>query len=641
MESIHQILEKNWGYKSFRPLQEEIINDILQGKDTLALLPTGGGKSICFQVPALAKEGICIVVSPLIALMKDQVENLTKKGIKAIAITSQMHKREIDIMLDNCVYGQIKFLYLSPERLESELVKQRIMRMNVNLIAVDEAHCVSQWGYDFRPSYLNIANVRQLHPQVPVLALTATATPNVVEDIQHKLEFKIHNLRQKSFERKNLIYVVQKEEDKYSRLLKIIKGIKGSGVVYVRNRRKTQELAAFLKKHDFVADFYHAGLTAQQRDKKQNDWIENRVPIIVCTNAFGMGIDKPNVRFVVHMDIPDSIEAYFQEAGRAGRDEQLAYAVLLYNDADIIDLKHSLDINFPEQEQIKQVYQAMANYLQIAAGAGAGTSYNFEIAHFCDTYKLNPIIAFNALKHLEREGLLALSEAVHQPSKIKFEINREDLYRFQINNIAFDPFIKVLLRSYNGLFDAFVNINEFELAGKTRLKQEDIVKRLKALQSNAVLTYIPQNALPQITLIKAREDVRDMRLSKEKYLFLKSRAHERIEAMVHYITSNFKCRSQLLIAYFGQTNASTCQRCDVCLERNKRVISNEEFEQISEQILRLLAVHELSPKKIVDSLPEANEQKTLYIIRFMVDNKIVEYISEGKLRITPNQSKFG
>ena len=478
MPVIHEILEKYWGYRSFRPSQEEIINSVLNGTDALALLPTGGGKSICFQVPGLAMDGICVVVSPLIALMKDQVENLTKKGIKAIAITSAMHKREIDIALDNCVHGNVKFLYLSPERLETEIVKVRLQKMNVNLIAIDESHCISQWGYDFRPSYLKIELLREILPKVPFLALTATATKEVVVDIQEKLRFKKKNVIQQSFERKNIAYILLNEEDKLARLLKIAQKVSGSGIVYVRNRKKTQDIANYLRSNKISADFYHAGLDSKTRDIKQSEWVNNKTRVIVCTNAFGMGIDKPDVRFVVHIDLPDSLEAYFQEAGRAGRDEQKAFAILLYNNGDKIELNRNVENSFPEMDAIRQTYQALANYYQIPSGSGLGTTFSFDISAFCDNYKLQAITVFNSLKFIEREGYILLSDAFFQAARLKLEVSRDDLYKFQISNPAFDVFIKLLLRNYAGLFDNFEKINEYDLAKKLKLKQNEVIKKL-------------------------------------------------------------------------------------------------------------------------------------------------------------------
>ncbi len=631
MQSIHEILEKYWGFKQFRSLQEDIINSVLQGNDTLALLPTGGGKSVCFQVPALVKEGICIVVSPLIALMKDQVENLQSKGIKAIAITSAMHKREIDIALDNCVYGNIKFLYLSPERLESEIVKVRLQKMNINLLAIDESHCISQWGYDFRPSYLKIELLRELFPDVPVLALTATATPEVVKDIQEKLHFKKPNVLQKSFERKNLAYVVLHEEDKLARLVKIANKLHGTGIVYVRNRRKTQDIANYLKSNSISADFYHAGLDSVARDHKQSDWMNNKTRIIVCTNAFGMGIDKPDVRFVVHIDLPDSIEAYFQEAGRAGRDGQKSYGILLYNNGDKIDLERNVETSFPSIEEIKQTYQALANYYQIAAGAGLGITFNFNISAFCDTYKLNAITVFNSLKFIEREGYISLTDALHQPSKIKLELNREDLYKFQITNPSLDNFIKLLLRSYSGLFDNFVKIDEWDLAKKTNTTRDEIIKKLNYLQQHKLLSYAIQTELPQLTFEQERIDVKNLTLSKENFSLLKKRALIRMEAVIHYADSNHKCRSQILLAYFGETNTYRCNLCDVCLEENKTTLHTDEFENIGIQIIQLLSVHPMPLTMLVNSVTDFNENKILRTIQLMLDHNQLAYDNENKL----------
>jgi ATP-dependent DNA helicase RecQ len=631
MAAIHDILEKYWGFKTFRPLQEEIINSVLDGNDTLALLPTGGGKSICFQVPALAKEGICIVVSPLIALMKDQVENLVQRNIKAIAITSAMHKREIDIALDNCVHGKIKFLYLSPERLETEIVKVRLMKMNVSLIAIDESHCISQWGYDFRPSYLKIAELRTLLPGIPVLALTATATPEVVKDIQQKLLFKRENLLQKSFERKNVAYVVLPEEDKLARLVKIANSVKGTGIVYVRNRKKTQDIASYLVSHKISADFYHAGLDGKMRDQKQNNWIQNRTRVIVCTNAFGMGIDKPDVRFVVHIDLPDSPEAYFQEAGRAGRDEQKAFAILLYNAGDKIELQRNVETSFPELEEIRQTYQALANYYQVPTGSGEGVTYDFNIADFCDTYKLQAITVFNSLKFIEREGYISLTDAIFQPSRIKLDMNREDLYKFQISNPKLDLFIKLLLRSYSGLFDNFTKISEYDLAKKASVSKDEVVKRLNYLQQMKLLTYAPQTELPQLTFLQPRVDAKGLSLSKENFSLLKKRAIERMESVLHYSESMHKCRSQLLLSYFGETNSSRCNQCDVCLEENKTVLHTDEYENISLQIKQLLAVHPLDLKHLVDSVIGTNENKIIHTIQLMTDNDLLKYDDENRL----------
>ena len=625
MLSTKEILEKYWGFKNFRETQEEIIDSVLQGNDTLALLPTGGGKSICFQVPALVKEGICIVISPLIALMKDQVDNLVNKGIKAVAITSNMHKREIDIALDNCVHGAIKFLYLSPERLETEIVKVRLQKMNVNLIAIDESHCISQWGYDFRPSYLKIEAIRELLPNIPILALTATATTIVVKDIQEKLRFKKTNVFQKSFERKNLSYVVIHEEDKLLRLLKIGNNLKGVGIVYVRNRKKAQDVASYLVSNKIAADFYHAGLDPQIREQKQINWMQNKMRIIVCTNAFGMGIDKPDVRFVVHLDLPDSLEAYFQEAGRAGRDEEKAYAILLYNNGDKLETERIVNTSFPSIEEIKQTYQALANYYQMPTGSGAGVTLNFDIVVFCDTYKLQALTVYNCLKFIEKEGYISTSDNLSQASRIKFEINRDDLYKFQIASPAFDSFIKLLLRSYSGLFENFVKINEFELSKKSNTSREEIIKKIQYLQKYNVLTYAAQSDKAQLTFEKERVDVKNLSISKNNLQVLKQKAIERLEAVINYAESKKKCRNQILLAYFGETDSYNCNQCDICLEENKKTLHVDEFEAISRQVKELLSMHPMTLSKLINALTEGTEDKRIRTIQWLLDNNQLKY----------------
>ena len=631
MQDIHNILKQYWGFQNFRPLQENIIQSVLNGNDTLALLPTGGGKSICFQVPALANDGICIVISPLIALMKDQVESLVNKGIKAVSITSNMQRREIDIALDNCVHGNIKFLYLSPERLETDIVKVRLLKMKINLIAIDEAHCISQWGYDFRPSYLKIENLRELLPNVPVLALTATATEDVIKDIQKKLRFKKELVFRKSYERKNLSYIVLNEEDKLARLVKIATNLKGSGIVYVRNRKKTHEVAGYLASNKIAADFYHAGLTPTMRDQKQSNWMQNKTRIIVCTNAFGMGIDKSDVDFVVHIDLPNTLEAYFQEAGRAGRNEQKAFSILLYNNNDKIELQRNVELSFPSIEEIKQTYQALANYYQLATGSGLGVTFNFDIAQFCDTYNLQAFTVFNCLKFIEREGYISTTEAIFQPSKIKFELNRDDLYKFQIASPTFDTFIKLLLRSYSELFDNFVKINEFDLAKKINSSRDETIKKINYLHQHKVLTYIPQNEAAQITFERERIDSKDIFISNENYKLLKQRALTRMEAVINYAESANQCRSRILLSYFGENNVDRCNQCDVCLEENKKTLHNDEFEKISTQIKELLAVHALSITNLVNALTEGNEDKRIRTIQWLIDNDQLKYNDETLL----------
>ncbi len=626
-----QILLKYWGYSHFRPLQEDIIASVNSGKDTLALMPTGGGKSICFQVPTLSKDGICIVISPLIALMKDQVEGLKEKGIKAMAITSVMSSKEIDIAFDNCVYGGYKFLYLSPERLSSDLAKARIKKMNVSLIAVDEAHCVSQWGYDFRPSYLKIAEIREILSAVPILALTATATPEVVEDIQKKLLFKKANVLKKSFERENLAYVVIHEEDKLNRMLKVITKVSGSGIVYVRNRKKTHEVSELLRANHILADYYHAGLEPKIRDEKQEAWIQNKIQVIVCTNAFGMGIDKPDVRFVVHLDLPDCLESYFQEAGRAGRDGKKAYAVLLYQDSDKIDAEYNLKMSYPELSIIKKTYQALANYFQIPIGVGQGSTFDFDIIDFCAKYNLEHVLTFNALKFLEREGYLVLSDAFHSPSRIHFVLNKEELYKFQVEHTSYDDFIKMLLRSHAGLFDAYVKISEYEFGKRIGKSFEVVQKELKELEKLNVLTYVPQSNMPQVLFFEPRVDANSIHISEEILSKQKKKSLKRKEAIIHYVESKTKCRSQLLLNYFGDVDSYRCGICDVCLERNKLDLSNLEFEKISNQIKKIVSANPILLKELVDSIKEAKEDRSIKVIQWLIDNEKLCYDSENRL----------
>lgn len=628
-----QILTKYWGYSKFRPLQEDIIHSVLEGNDTLALLPTGGGKSICFQVPALAREGICIVVSPLIALMKDQVANLNRREIKAVAVYSGMSSAEIDIAIDNCIYGNTKFLYLSPERLTTDMVRARLPKMKVNLVAIDEAHCISQWGYDFRPPYLQIAEIREFLPQTPFMALTATATPEVMDDICQKLSMKNARIFRKSFERKNLVYAVLQEENKLGRLANICKKVQGTGVVYVRNRRKTREIAEFLAKQGVKADFYHAGLDNKTRDQKQESWIRERVRVIVSTNAFGMGIDKPNVRFVVHMDLPDSPEAYFQEAGRAGRDEKKAYAVLLYNQSDIIDLESFFQNSYPPLEFIAKVYNALGNFFQLAIGSGRERSYEFNMGNFCSHYQLERIPVFSALQILEKEGYIALSEALSNPSRIHMLLNKEDLYRFSVANPSFDAFIKVLLRSYTGLFSDFTRIDEYDIAKRTQLEPDRVVKTLKSLHQMRVLHYEPRNKEPLLSFIRPREDVRYFSISPENYSERKKYAGQRVEAMKQYVQTQNRCRSVMLLSYFGEKNAVRCGVCDVCLERNKLDLSKLEFDNLVEAIKPLLMNQELSMDELLNQVKSPlGEPKIIKTLQWLMDN--------GKILFDPLQNKM-
>ncbi|WP_411274165.1 ATP-dependent DNA helicase RecQ [Daejeonella sp.] len=616
--TIYQILQKYWGFAKFRPLQEEIIQSVLQGRDTLALMPTGGGKSACFQVPALVKPGICIVVSPLIALMKDQVENLKEKGVNAIAIISGMGKREVDIALDNCIYGDIKFLYLSPERLLSDLVRERIRHMNVNLIAIDEAHCISQWGYDFRPPYLHISELRKLHPHIPVLALTATATSTVALDIQEKLNFRDGNVFRKSFERKNLGYLVYNEENKFRKLFSIARNVKGSGIIYVRNRRETQEIARLLNLEGISAEYYHAGLDNTARTKKQSSWKNSRTRVMVATNAFGMGIDKADVRFVVHMDLPESLEAYYQEAGRAGRDEKKAYTVLLYNYADKSRLIKKLAQSYPSVQEIKLVYHHLGNYFQLAYGAGEGLTLEIDIADFCNRFKLDAIKTLNALKFLEHDEYIALSETVFLPSRVQILIGQEEIYRFQVEQPAYDAFIKILLRSHGGLFDQFVAIKESDLGKRLALNKGEVAELLRKLQSMEILSYAEQSDKPQITFLKQRLDNQHLQVN-ARYLADRYRINkEQIESVITY-AETFKCRSQQLLGYFNETHASECGVCDVCLENKKKRKKESITDEIIKDILSVLSNNSLLLDNLVNSINSGNDKEKIEVIRNLLD----------------------
>ena len=618
---IHAILEKYWKYSSFRPLQEDIIRSVLDENDTLALLPTGGGKSICFQVPALAKEGICIVISPLIALMKDQVENLVKRGVPAAAIYSGMHSREIELVLTDCIRGKLKFLYLSPERLKNDLLKNTAQQMRVNLLAVDESHCISQWGYDFRPPYLEIAAFRKLLPaDVPVLALTATATPEVVKDIQERLDFKKENVFKKSFYRKNLTYYVFREESKLKRLLQIVTRTPGTGIVYVRNRRKTQEIADFLNKNGISADFYHAGLEMKDRERKQNRWMSGKVRIIVATNAFGMGIDKPDVRFVVHIDIPDNLEAYFQEAGRGGRDEKRAYAILLYESVDIKGLEESYQKSFPPIEKIRAVYEALCNYLQIPIGNGEGVSFDFDMYGFIREFKLNSMEAFSSISFFEKAGFISLTDAVNNSSKIYIPLSREELYRFQVANEKYDSFIKLLLRSYSGLFTVFTAVKETELAKRANTTVDVVTKVLKQLAARQVIIYQQQTDNPLLTFLQNRMDARHLPLSKQVYDDRKQIAKERLDTVIDYVTSASKCRSKMLLAYFGETKSVRCGKCDICLRRNKEELSEDEFQYLQKEVQMLLQNGITDVNALVEAL-HYPEHKIIQTVRWLLENE--------------------
>jgi ATP-dependent DNA helicase RecQ len=573
-------LTKFWGYRQFRPLQSEIISAVLNGRDTLALLPTGGGKSICYQIPTLCGEGICLVISPLIALMKDQVQQLIKRNIPAVALYSGQSPHEMDRLLDNCTYGAVKFLYISPERLLTERFLTRLLTLPVKLIAVDEAHCISQWGYDFRPSYLKIAGIREHFPNTPILALTASATEEVVQDIQVKLAFNRPEIFKASFSRENLALVVRNTEDKEKESLKILKKVSGSTIIYVRNRKKTQELATFLLQHKISAEFYHAGLNQDERSEKQDLWIHNKVRVMVTTNAFGMGIDKPDVRLVLHWELPDNPEAYYQEAGRAGRDGAKSFAVLLYQPNDKNNLQKLYALTYPDIQVIKKVYQALANYFQLAAGSAQAESNDFDIIHFCHTYKFDYLVSFNCISLLAREGWLYLSESVYIPASFKMLIGKEQLYDFQLKNQNFEPLIKVLLRTCQGAFQDFVYVHERKLGDFLRISPEQVKQQLQYLSKLSIISYRPQKDKPQLQFIRERAGIQEFYIDAERYSFLKKRAKLRLQTLFDYVDAR-QCRMKNLVAYFGEELSEPCGRCDFCL-------SKKEFSaDIKNQLTRL------------------------------------------------------
>ncbi len=587
-DAFRQTLREYWGYPDFRGIQREIIESISQGKDTLGLMPTGGGKSITFQVPALVMPGVCVVITPLIALMKDQVDHLRQKGIQAAAIYSGMSRREIITTLENCIFGGIKLLYVSPERLFSDIFKVKFKHMDVSFVTVDEAHCISQWGYDFRPSYLSIAEIRQLKPDTAILALTATATPKVIDDIQERLGFKQKNVFRMSFERSNLAYIVRETMDKYTELIHILNAVSGSAIVYVRSRKHASDMAQFLTSENISATFYHAGLEPAIKNQRQNSWQQNEVRVIVATNAFGMGIDKPDVRLVLHIDCPDSIEAYFQEAGRAGRDGKKAYAVLLWNKGDRKKLNKRVAENFPEKDYIKEVYEDLAYYYQIGVGSGAGYSFVFEIDKFSRTFKHFPVQTHSALQILERAGYIHYEMEPEARARVMFKLGRNDLYRLDESSKFEDAVITALLRTYGGLFSNYVYIDEGLVAQEAGLTTQQVYVILKNLAQRNIIYFIPQRKTPFITYLQDRIDGEKVVLSKEIYEERKEQYVKRINAMQAYASNNEVCRSRQLLIYFGEKRHKDCEQCDVCLDHESPEPSNEQTKNAREAILNLL-----------------------------------------------------
>ena len=633
MNKYQEILKQYWGYDSFRDLQEEIITSIGEGKDTLGLMPTGGGKSITFQVPALAQSGLCIVITPLIALMKDQVQNLRKRGIKALAIYSGMTRQEIVSALENCIFGDYKFLYISPERLDTEIFRIKLRSMKVSMITVDESHCISQWGYDFRPAYLKIAEIRELLPGVPVLALTATATPEVVKDIQSRLNFREENVFRMSFERKNLAYIVRKTDNKTGELLHILKRIDGSAIIYVRNRRRTKEITELLMQEGITADFYHAGLDNAVKDLRQKRWQNGEIRVMVATNAFGMGIDKPDVRIVLHIDLPDSPEAYFQEAGRAGRDGLKAYAVILYAKSDKMTLHKRVADTFPEKEYILQVYEHLQYYYQMAMGDGFQCIREFNLEEFCRKFKYFPVPVDSALKILTQAGYLEYTDEQDNASRILFTIRRDELYKLREMGTEAETLIQTILRSYTGVFTDYAYISEDTLAIRTGLTRQQIYNILVTLTKRRIVDYIPHKKTPYIIYTRERLELRYLHIPASVYEERKARYEARIKAMEEYVTSESVCRSRMLLRYFGEKNEHNCKQCDVCLNRHETdCLPEDSFREMRKQILELLTRKSLPPAGIANAI-EAEREDISRVIQYLLEEGELK-MQDGMLHIS-------
>ncbi len=632
IELYRSILKQYWGYDSFRDLQEAIITSIGEGRDTLGLMPTGGGKSITFQVPALAQEGICIVITPLIALMKDQVQNLRKRGIKALAIYSGMSRQEILTALENCIFGNYKFLYISPERLDTEIFRTKLRSMKVSMVTVDESHCISQWGYDFRPAYLKISEIRDLLPNAPILALTATATPEVVEDIQEKLKFREKNVFRMSFERKNLAYLVHKTDNKYGELLRILQRTPGSSIIYVRNRRKTKEVTEFLINEGITADFYHAGLDNAVKDLRQKRWQNGEVRVMVSTNAFGMGIDKPDVRIVFHLDLPDSLEAYFQEAGRAGRDGDKAYAIILYSQSDRTTLQKRISDTFPVKEYIIQVYEHLQYYYQMAMGDGFQCIREFNLEEFCRKFKHFPVPVDSALRILTQAGYLEYTDEQDNASRILFTLRRDELYKLREMGSETEALIHAILRSYTGVFTDYAYISEDSIAVRTGLTRQQIYNILVALTKRRIVDYIPRKKTPYIIYTRERIELHALHIPTSAYEDRKARYEMRIKAMVDYVTTDGACRSRMLLHYFGEKNEHNCGQCDVCLSnRSANNLTTKMLEELKSRILTLLEHGPKTPIEIANEL-ETNHEILAQALQYLSETGIIK-IESGMIQI--------
>lgn len=625
-----ETLARYWGFTSFRPMQEEIIESVVSGKDVVGLLPTGGGKSVTYQVPPVASEGLCLVITPLIALMKDQVARLKTMNIKAMAIHSGMSREEVEISLDNCLYGDYRLLYVSPERLQTPLFRARLPRFNFTLVAVDEAHCISQWGYDFRPSYLHIAAIRDLmNEEVPFLALTATATPRVVDDIISRLRMKDPKVLKTSFRRSNITYMVREIEDKSAYVLRSLKKEQGSGIIYVSSRKRSKEVAELLVANQIRADFYHAGLPQEMRDRKQTSWSSGETRVIVATNAFGMGIDKADVRFVIHWDCPDSIEAYYQESGRAGRDGKPSFAVLLWSEDEKRKLADSVRIKFPPVEKIKDVYEALGNFYQLPVGSGKNSVHDFDLWKFVTAFRFSVTETYNSLSFLQKEGYLEFTDEINNPSRVHFVVSRDDLYKFQVANEEYDRFIKLLLRTYSGMFSEFVPVNEETLAARSGLTREAIYQYLLRLSSQGIIHFIPGKKSPLVIFTEERLDRSHLRISPEVYLRVKENYIERVERITEYADNKTRCRPAFLTAYFGE-ESGRCGMCDTCQERNELELSKYEFDIIIDKIKELVGETPLRPEEL-EARMELPREKTVRVMRWLLDHEKLVYDDDHKL----------
>jgi ATP-dependent DNA helicase RecQ len=625
-----ETLARYWGFTSFRPLQEEIIESVVSGKDVVGLLPTGGGKSVTYQVPPVAAEGLCLVITPLIALMKDQVARLKTMNIKAMAIHSGMTREEVEISLDNCLYGDYRLLYVSPERLQTPLFRARLPRFNFTLVAIDEAHCISQWGYDFRPSYLNIAEIRDLmSEEVPFLALTATATPRVVDDIISRLRMKDPKVLRTSFRRSNITYIVREIEDKSAYVLQSLKKEQGSGIIYVSSRKRSKEVAELLVSNQIKADFYHAGLPQELRDRKQTSWSTGVTRVIVATNAFGMGIDKADVRFVIHWDCPDSIEAYYQESGRAGRDGKPSFAVLLWSQDEKKKLADSVRIKFPPVEKIKDVYDALGNFYQLPVGSGKNSVYDFDLWKFVTAFRFSVTETYNSLSFLQKEGYLEFTDEINNPSRVHFIVSRDDLYKFQVANEEYDRFIKLLLRTYSGMFSEFVPVNEETLASRSGLTREAIYQYLLRLSSQGIIHFIPGKKSPLVIFTEERLGRSHLRISPEIYLKVKENYIERVEKITEYADSKTRCRPAFLTGYFGE-ETGRCGLCDTCQERNELELSKYEFDIIIDKIKELVGENPLRPEEL-EAQMELPREKSIRVIRWLLDHEKLVYDEDHRL----------